>query len=89
MVECDPRHGKYMVCCLMYRSDFAQKDVNDVVATTKTKRTCASVPTLKQIRTERGGKAWPSCLKMHGWFPWSAHEQRLAVVQCFEARLLF
>eukprot|EP00435_Cladocopium_sp_Y103_P021499 s351_g5.t1 len=37
MVKCDPRHGKYMACCMMYRP--VQKDVNAAVATIKTKRT--------------------------------------------------
>ncbi|KAF3648006.1 hypothetical protein FXO37_19673 [Capsicum annuum] len=36
---CDPRHGKYMACCLMYRGDVVPKDVNAVVPTIKTKRT--------------------------------------------------
>ncbi|KAL0381062.1 UNVERIFIED_CONTAM: Tubulin alpha chain [Sesamum angustifolium] len=39
MVKCDPRHGKYMACCLMYRGDVCPKDVNAAVATIKTKRT--------------------------------------------------
>ncbi|KAF6172729.1 hypothetical protein GIB67_000787 [Kingdonia uniflora] len=39
MAKCDPRHGKYMVCCLMYRGDVVLKDVNAAVATIKTKRT--------------------------------------------------
>merc|ERR1719440_550144 len=39
MVKCDPRHGKYMACCLMYRGDVVPKDVNSAVATIKTKRT--------------------------------------------------
>eukprot|EP00438_Fugacium_kawagutii_P001587 Skav221829 [mRNA] locus=scaffold885:255567:286432:+ [translate_table: standard] len=38
MVKCDPRHGKYMACCMMYR-DVVPKDVNAAVATIKTKRT--------------------------------------------------
>merc|ERR1712107_464727 len=38
-VKCDPRHGKYMACCLMYRGDVVPKDVNAAVATIKTKRT--------------------------------------------------
>jgi len=38
-VKCDPRHGKYMACCLMYRGDVVPKDVNASVATIKTKRT--------------------------------------------------
>ena len=39
MTKCDPRHGKYMSCCLMYRGDVTPKDVNNAVATTKGKRT--------------------------------------------------
>ncbi|AFP65274.1 tubulin alpha-1 chain (nucleomorph) [Chroomonas mesostigmatica CCMP1168] len=38
MAKCDPRHGKYMACCLMYRGDVAPKDVNGAVAAIKTKR---------------------------------------------------
>ena len=32
-IKCDPRHGKYMACCLMYRGDVVPKDVNAAVAT--------------------------------------------------------
>merc|ERR1712060_57464 len=39
MAKCDPRHGKCMACCLMYRGDVVPKDVNAAVATIKTKRT--------------------------------------------------
>merc|ERR1739847_190002 len=39
MVKCDPRHGKYMACCMLYRGDVAPKDVNAAIATIKTKRT--------------------------------------------------
>ena len=39
MAKCDPRHGKYMACCLMYRGDVVPKSVNAAVATIKTKRT--------------------------------------------------
>ncbi|EPY81639.1 hypothetical protein CB1_000724013 [Camelus ferus] len=39
MVKCDPRHGKYMACCLLYRGDVVPKDVNAATATIKTKRT--------------------------------------------------
>jgi tubulin alpha len=39
MAKCDPRHGKYMACCMMYRADVVPKDVNVSVATIKTKRT--------------------------------------------------
>uniref|UniRef100_A0A3B4C069 Tubulin alpha chain n=1 Tax=Pygocentrus nattereri TaxID=42514 RepID=A0A3B4C069_PYGNA len=39
MVKCDPRHGKYMACCLLYRGDVVPKDVNSAIASIKTKRT--------------------------------------------------
>ncbi|KAG9326059.1 hypothetical protein KVV02_000770 [Mortierella alpina] len=39
MVKCDPRTGKYMACCLLYRGDVIPKDVNAAIANTKTKRT--------------------------------------------------
>merc|ERR1719474_658938 len=39
MVKCDPRHGKYMACCMMYRGDVVPKDVNAAIGTVKTKRT--------------------------------------------------
>ncbi|XVF67408.1 hypothetical protein PTKIN_Ptkin10aG0118600 [Pterospermum kingtungense] len=35
MAKCDPRHGKYMACCLIYRGDVVPKDVNAVVATSR------------------------------------------------------
>ncbi|MQL20601.1 hypothetical protein EI008_26895, partial [Escherichia coli] len=39
MVKCDPRHGKYMAVCLLYRGDVVPKDVNTAIAAIKTKRT--------------------------------------------------
>jgi len=39
MVKCDPRHGKYMACCMMYRGDVVPKDVNASIVTIKSKRT--------------------------------------------------
>ena len=38
MVKCDPRHGKYMACCMLYRGDVVPKDVNSAIASIKTKR---------------------------------------------------
>ena len=38
MVKCDPRNGKYMACCLLYRGDVVPKDVNNAIAAIKTKR---------------------------------------------------
>eukprot|EP01117_Protostelium_nocturnum_P001962 TRINITY_DN12617_c0_g1_i1.p2 TRINITY_DN12617_c0_g1~~TRINITY_DN12617_c0_g1_i1.p2 ORF type:complete len:449 (-),score=158.00 TRINITY_DN12617_c0_g1_i1:278-1624(-) len=39
MAKCDPRHGKYMSCCLMYRGDIVPKDVTASIAVIKTKKT--------------------------------------------------
>lgn len=39
MVKCDPKHGKYMACCLLFRGDVVPKDVNAAIAQTKSKRT--------------------------------------------------
>ncbi|KAG0337207.1 Tubulin alpha-3C/D chain [Podila humilis] len=39
MVKCDPRHSKYMACCLLYRGDVIPNDVNAAIATIKTKST--------------------------------------------------
>merc|ERR1711911_106957 len=38
MVKCDPRRGKYMAVCLLYRGDVVPKDVNAAIATMKSKR---------------------------------------------------
>ena len=38
MVKCDPRQGKYMACCLLYRGDVVPKDVNSAIAAIKSKR---------------------------------------------------
>jgi tubulin alpha len=39
MAKCDPRHGKYIACAMMYRGDVVPKDVNASIGTIKTKRT--------------------------------------------------
>ncbi|XP_065087541.1 tubulin alpha-8 chain-like [Ochlerotatus camptorhynchus] len=38
MVKCDPRHGKYMACCMLYRGDVVPKDINSAIASIKSKR---------------------------------------------------
>jgi len=38
MVKCDPRHGKYMACVMLYRGDVVPKDVNAAISMLKTKR---------------------------------------------------
>jgi len=39
MVKCDPRHGKYMATCLVYRGEVVHKDVNQAVMNVKNKST--------------------------------------------------
>ncbi|KAJ2786190.1 alpha-tubulin [Coemansia javaensis] len=43
MVKCDPRNGKYMACCLLYRGDVTPKEANAVIAQLKTKKTITFV----------------------------------------------
>jgi len=38
MVICDPRKGKYMACCLLYRGDVVPKDVNAAISVIKTRK---------------------------------------------------
>uniref|UniRef100_A0A8R1HKD8 Tubulin alpha chain n=1 Tax=Caenorhabditis japonica TaxID=281687 RepID=A0A8R1HKD8_CAEJA len=38
MVKCDPRHGKYMAVCLLYRGDVVPKDVSAAIKSIKTQR---------------------------------------------------
>ena len=38
MVKCDPRQGKYMAVCLLYRGDVVPKDVNAAIAQIKANR---------------------------------------------------
>lgn len=38
MVKCNPRDGKYMACCVLYRGDVVPKDVNSAIATVKSKK---------------------------------------------------
>lgn len=37
MVKCDPRKGKYISCCLMYRGDIVPKQVSEAVKVIKSK----------------------------------------------------
>ncbi len=46
MAKCDPRHGKYMAACMMYRGDVVPKDVN------------AAVATINEISMREGGCQW-------------------------------
>ena len=39
MVHCDPRHGKYMACTMMYRGDVVPKDINSSIQSIKNKKT--------------------------------------------------
>ncbi|KAJ8026731.1 Tubulin alpha-1C chain [Holothuria leucospilota] len=38
MIKCDPRTGKYMACCVLFRGDVVPRDVNDAISSLKTKR---------------------------------------------------
>ncbi|XP_072399952.1 tubulin alpha chain-like isoform X1 [Diabrotica undecimpunctata] len=38
MVKCDPRTGKYISCCLLYRGDVSPTDVNNSITNIKSKR---------------------------------------------------
>ena len=72
MAKCDPRHGKYMACCLMYRGDVVPKDVNASVATIKTKRTI-QVRKLRGWGGERGAGIYCFCssrVVAHGMRAW-------------------
>merc|ERR1712125_256895 len=39
LTKCDPSHGKFMSCCLMYRGDVTPSDVKTTMANVKNKRT--------------------------------------------------
>ena len=39
LAKCEPRRGKYMAVCIMYRGDVVPKDVSHSIQTIKTKRT--------------------------------------------------
>ncbi len=39
MVKCDPRKGKYMAVCMLYRGDVVPKDVNAAIASLKMNKT--------------------------------------------------
>ncbi len=43
MVKCDPRQGKYMAICLLYRGDVVPRDVNASIAKLKKQRTITFV----------------------------------------------
>ncbi|KAL7673347.1 hypothetical protein ACOME3_008206 [Neoechinorhynchus agilis] len=38
MVKCDPRNGRYMACCLLYRGDVVPKDVTAAITSLKARR---------------------------------------------------
>jgi len=39
LVKCDPRNGKYMAICLLYRGDIVPRDVNSAIAKLKKQKT--------------------------------------------------
>ena len=38
-MKCDPRNGKYMAICLLYRGDVVPRDVNSAIAKLKKQKT--------------------------------------------------
>lgn len=38
MMKCDPRQGKYMACCMLYRGDVVPKDINDTISHIKSNK---------------------------------------------------
>lgn len=59
MVKCDPRQGKYMACCLLYRGDVVPTDVNNAITSIKTKRTIMFVdwcPTGFKVKCDKTSK---------------------------------
>ncbi|EYC11033.1 hypothetical protein Y032_0052g2175 [Ancylostoma ceylanicum] len=54
MVKCDPRRGKYMAVCLLYRGDVVPKDINSAISAVKTKRTVQFV----ECNTSAIAEAW-------------------------------
>ena len=72
MVRCDPRQGKYMAVCLLYRGDVVPKDVNAAIASIKNNKTVQFVdwcPTGFKVRT-------------HFWFETNSWWQ---IYFCFKA----
>merc|ERR1711939_668867 len=53
MCKCDPRHGKYMACCMMFRGDVVPKDVNVLQPLRRTTRRSAS--RLRRAKVRRRG----------------------------------
>ncbi|KAJ1855560.1 alpha-tubulin [Coemansia sp. RSA 1822] len=43
MVKCDPRNGKYMACCLLYRGEVTPKEANNIISQLKTRKTVSFV----------------------------------------------
>ena len=57
MVKCDPRRGKYMSVCLLYRGDISNKDVSGMIANLKTKRSkCRANPKTNAVSVELTSK---------------------------------
>ncbi len=38
MVKCDPKNGKYMACCMLYRGDVVPKETNAAIQSVKTNK---------------------------------------------------
>ena len=61
MVKCDPRTGKYMAICLLYRGDVVPKDVNAAIASIKASKSVQFVdwcPTGFKVSSKLGIEEW-------------------------------
>ena len=68
MVKCDPRNGKYMAICLLYRGDVVPRDVNASIAKLKKQRAIQFVdwcPTGFKVKNTH--KSSGASLE---WVPW-------------------
>lgn len=43
MVKCDPKRGKFMACCMLYRGDVVPNDVNTAISKIKSGRSISFV----------------------------------------------
>ena len=72
MVRVDPRNGKYMAVCLLYRGDVVPKDVNASIAAIKMNKTVQFVdwcPTGFKVNSRNRGLSY--------WYKMCIHENQI------------
>ena len=88
MVKCDPRHGKYMACCLLYRGDVVPKDVNCAIAAIKTKRSIQFVdwcPTGFKVESKQN-LLYSKCFALKTPTPWRTTDTDTNANLCLSGR---